>query len=267
MCSFKTSDYQFVICAYNESLFLEECICSLLNQSVCVKILLVTSTPNTHIEELVEKYQLEYYINTGKGGIVEDWNFGLAKASGRVVTIAHQDDIYEPDFALEVLRNINKQNKPLIAFTNYGEIRKGERVTSNTLLNIKRIMLFPLKSRFLQNVCFVRRRILSFGSPICCPSVTFVKENLPKEVFSSKFRSDVDWQAWESISRIKGAFVYCSNILMYHRIHKESATTVAIADGDRTKEDFEMFCKFWPTWIAGLIEYFYRKGEELNRMD
>ena len=267
MCNFKTTDYEFVICAYNESIFLEECICSLLNQSIYVKILLVTSTPNAYIEDLVNKYQLEYYINIGSSGLVEDWNFGLSKAGGRVVTIAHQDDIYEPNFALNVLKSINKQNKPLIAFTNYGEIRKGERVNNNRLLNIKRIMLFPLKCRIFQNMRFVRRRILSLGSPICCPSVTFVKENLPQIVFLSKFRSDVDWQAWERISRIKGAFVYCSDILMYHRIHNESATTAAIAGGDRTKEDYEMFCKFWPKWIAGLMEYFYRKGEDLNKLE
>ena len=177
---------------------------------------MVTSTPNKHIELLVQKYQLEYYINTEKSGIAEDWNFGILKADKRVVTIAHQDDIYESDFAIKTLKNINSHKKTLIAFTNYGEIRNEKRINNNKLLYTKRKMLFLLKNRYLQNFIFLRRRILSFGSAICCPSVTFVKENLPKTIFLSGYRSNLDWQAWEVISKLRGAFVYCDDILMYH---------------------------------------------------
>ncbi len=264
MKQFKASDFGFVICAYKESPYLEECICSLKRQDIQVKISLATSTPNKHIESLVRKYQLEYFINTEKSGIAEDWNFALTVTDKKVVTIAHQDDVYKPDYVKEILKNINKQDNVLIAFTNYGELRNGEYVENNKLLNTKRFMLIPLKNKSLQKMCFVRRRILSFGSAICCPSVTFIKENLPQPIFHSGFRSNVDWQAWEIISKMKGAFVYCDNILMYHRIHQESATTEIIADNDRAKEDYEMFCKFWPRWIAGILEFFYKKGEDSN---
>ena len=266
MCHFKVSDYTFVICAYKESPYLEACICSLKHQLLPVNIIVVTSTPNKHIEALVQKYGLEYYINTGKSGIAEDWNFGLHTAKSRIITIAHQDDIYEPAFAKKVLDEINQHIHPLIAFTDYGELRNDTRVISNRLLKIKRIMLLPMRIRKLQEMRFIRRRILSFGSPICCPSVTFVKENLPETVFIPGYRSDVDWQAWERLSRCKGAFVYCKDILMFHRIHADSETTAIIADNDRTKEDYDMLCRFWPKWIAGIIEYFYRKGENSNEI-
>lgn len=266
MNKYTSSDFEFVICAYKRSPYLEECINSLQNQKVKVKIALVTSTPNEYIESLVKKYQLAYYINTGKSGISEDWNFSLSVSDKRVVTIAHQDDIYEPDYVKEILKNINKHDNTLIAFTNYGELRNGIRITDNTLLHTKRLMLLLLRNRNLQKVRFVRRRILSFGSAICCPSVTFIKENLPNNIFRSGYRSNVDWQAWEMISNMKGAFVYCNDILMYHRIHKESATTAIIADNDRTKEDYEMFCKFWPKWAAKILEYFYKKSENSNSL-
>lgn len=266
MNMFKPSDFEFVICAYKESQYLEECICSLRNQKIQAKIILVTSTPNEYIESLVKKYRLDYYINNGNTGIAEDWNFGLSKASKRLVTVAHQDDVYEPDYAMKILESVNKQHKTLIAFTDYGEIRNGKRVTNNKLLNTKRVMLFLLKSRYLQNIRFVRRRILSLGSAICCPSVCFVKENLPHKIFTSGYRSDVDWQAWEKLSRMKGAFVYCDDILMYHRIHENSATTEIIADNDRSKEDYEMFKKFWPGWFANILMYFYAKSQGSNKL-
>ncbi len=266
MSHFKAADYVFVICAYKESPYLEACIRSLKRQELPAKILLVTSTPNSHIESLVQKYKLEYHINTGKGGIAEDWNFGLHMAKGRLVTIAHQDDIYEPAFAKTVLEEVNRHSRPLIAFTDYGELRNDTQVAKNLLLHVKRLMLFPMRIRKFQDIRFIRRRILSFGSPICCPSVTFVKENLPEPVFTSGYRSDVDWQAWERLSKYKGSFIYCKEILMFHRIHEESETTAIIANQGRTKEDFDMLCRFWPKPIAGLIGHFYRKGEISNRL-
>lgn len=263
---FEVSDFEFVICAYGESPFLEECIRSLEKQTESVKILLVTSTPNVHIETMVERYHLEYKINPNKEGIASDWNFGLQKAEGKIVTLVHQDDIYEPNFVCKILENINKQKLPLIAFTNYGEIRKGNKIIRNKNLKIKRIMLIPLKNLVFQRISFLRRRILSFGNMICCPSVAYVKENLAETIFLPGFRSNVDWQAWEMLSKQKGAFVYCSDILMYHRIHEGSATTEIIADNERTKEDYEMLCKFWPKSIAKIIEHFYKKGEDSNSL-
>lgn len=266
MGHYDKSEYVFVICAYGESPYLEECILSLLNQSISTKIIVATSTPNAHIEALAAKYHLKVYVNHGKKGIAEDWNFGYQQADGKIVTLAHQDDVYETRFAQKNLEKINSARHPLISFSDYGEIRGGNRVTRNRLLNIKRIMLFPLRVTLLQRVRFIRRRILSFGTAICCPSVTYVKENLPDIIFEPGYKGNVDWQAWEKLSKLKGSFIYCNDILMFHRIHSESATSINIAGNDRTKEDYEMFCKFWPKKIAGLLEYFYRNSEKYNKI-
>lgn len=266
MSEYSVSDHTFVICAYKESPYLEECILSLLHQEVHTKIMLVTSTPNEFIEGLVMKYHLEYHINYGASGIAQDWNFGLKMASSKVVTIAHQDDIYEPAYAGRILAAINEHKKPLIAFSDYGELRENKRVTKNKLLKIKRIMLFALKAKCLQESRFIRRRILSMGAAICCPSVTMVLDNIEGEVFAVQFRANVDWQAWTRISSQKGAFVYCSEILMYHRIHKESETSKIIADNNRSNEDYEMFRMFWPKWIARILCFFYKKGEDSNSL-
>lgn len=261
------SDHTFAICAYKESPYLAMCITSVLQQNFQSNIIMITSTPSEYISNIAEKYGIKLYINDGERGIAGDWNFAYKTAGTKLVTITHQDDVYEKDYLESIISAFNRQKNPLIAFTDYGEIRDEKIILKNKLLSIKRAMLFPLKAACLQNSRFIRRRILSFGSPICCPSVTFVKENLPQPIFTSQYRSDVDWQAWEKISRQKGAFVYCDKILMYHRIHEESATTQIIADHDRGKEDFDMFCKFWPKPIAKLVERLYCKGEESNTLD
>ena len=258
--------HTFVICAYKESPYLEECILSLKAQTLQTGIIMVTSTPNAHISALSEKYGIPLSVNKGEGGIVQDWNFGYAMCRTKYITIAHQDDIYLPEYAERAVAMLEASKKPLIFFTDYAELRDGIRVDNNQLLKVKRLLLSPLKVRAFRGNKWIRRRSLSLGCGICCPSVTFAVRNLPDQVFTVQYRSCEDWQAWERISRIKGEFLYCPKILMAHRIHEESATTNILQDNGRTQEDYEMFCKFWPKWIAKLLVRFYSKSEESNQM-
>jgi glycosyltransferase involved in cell wall biosynthesis len=261
------NNHTFVVCAYKESPYLEFCLRSLLKQTIKSQILITTSTPSEYIMSLAKKYKLTLRINTGEGGIVQDWNYGYRQAETKYVTIAHQDDEYGEHFTEKVLQNMNKAKNPLIAFTDYAEIRDEKIVRANTMLKIKRLMLLPLKWSLFHKSRFIRRRILSFGCPICCPSVTFHKENLPDTIFQVGYRSDEDWQAWEKLSKLKGEFVYCPEILTFHRIHEDSETTAIIGDNVRSKEDFEMFLKFWPTPIAKLLVRLYSSSEKSNNME
>lgn len=258
--------HTFVICAYKESAFLEECILSVKEQSIISNIKIITSTPNKHISALAEKYNIPLIINYGEGGIVQDWNFAYNQADTPLVTITHQDDVYTRDYLKSIYSAYRKYKKPLILFTDYGEIRNNTKVVSNRLLNVKRFLLKPLEISKLAESIFVRRRILSLGSPICCPSVTYVKSNLPNPIFEIGFRSDEDWQAWEKISKLEGAFIYCKDILIYHRIHNESETSAIISDTGRAVEDYQMFCKFWPKWIAKILVRLYSTSEESNNL-
>ena len=262
------SAHTWVLCAYGESPYLEECILSLRNQTVRSRILIATSTPNTEICRLAEQYHLPVCVNRDKQGITRDWNFAVNCAKTRYVTIAHQDDVYERTYLERALKGLSGARHPLIFFSDYYEIRNGKRVTSNRNLRIKRVMLLPFRSRLLQNSVFVRRRILSLGSPIDCPSVTYVRPNLPKgDLFDPSYKVAQDWEAWERFSRRKGTFVFDAHLLMGHRIHEASTTTQLIADQTRTKEELSIFRRFWPEKAASWIENRYRRGQESNRID
>lgn len=266
MNNFSGYNHTFVLCAYKDSPFLEECIRSLKTQTIASKIILVTSTPSNYIFDITQKYKIPVFINNNVGGISDDWNFGLGKADTDIVTIAHQDDIYQPCYTYEVLKGMNKSDRPLIAFTNYGELRNENRIENSCLLWIKRIMLLPLVIKKLQSNVWVRRRILSFGAAISCPTVSYYKPNLPSNLFEKGFKSDLDWEAWEKLSRYRGEFIYCTKLCMYHRIHDGSTTSQIIDNEGRGKEDYEMFCKFWPKKIARVLEKIYSNGEKSNSL-
>lgn len=260
-------EHTFAVCAYKESPYLETCIKSLLKQTAESNIYIVTSTPNRYIERIASKYEIPYYINHGEGGITQDWNFAYSCARSKYVTITHQDDVYLKDYTETVLKMFSKSDRPLIFFCDYFEIREGKAVKKNQLLTIKRIMLFPLRFSVLQKSVFIRRRILSFGSPICCPSVAFATENLPNVIFRNGFRACEDWEAWEMISKLQGDFVYSGKILMGHRIHADSETSAIIGDHKRSKEEYQMYCKFWPERIAKILTKTYAAGQKSNQLD
>ena len=259
-------NHTFVICAYKESLFLEECIQSLLCQTIKSHILISTSTPNSYLDAVSQKYQIPIYVNDIAGGIAEDWNFGMNKAETPFVTIAHQDDIYEPQYAEKILNLIGESNNPLIAFTDYYEIRDGAKVYKNRLLQIKRLLLSPLSVKAAKGNKFIRRRSLSLGNGICCPSVTYVRSNLPNPLFLNTFKCNLDWQTWEQLSKLDGDFLYLNTRLVGHRIHVDSETTHLILDNQRKKEDLEMFCRFWPLGIAKFLTKFYVTAEKSNTL-
>ena len=272
--SFSPKDHTWALCAYGESPYLEECIQSLKAQTKESRIIISTSTPGEYIDGIAAKYGIPVYSHEG-GGIGRDWNAAYDMAETALVTIAHQDDLYEPEYTEEMLKEVNRSREPILFFSDYDELRMKEgravgdgsqieRVHENKNLKIKRVMLTPLKGRMFRNSRVVRRRILSIGSAICCPSVTYVKAKTGDTIFSTEMKVSLDWDQWEKQSRKKGAFVYSPKVLMLHRVHEGSETTRLIADRTRSREDLEMFERFWPKGIAKRLAKKYAKSEESN---
>lgn len=264
--SLNSNAHTFVVCAYGESDYLRDCVESLKAQTVETLLVMYTSTPNDAIVSVAHDFDIPLCIGSGKPGIANDWNRALACAETPYATIAHQDDVYLPSYTERMLGMMGAVKKPLIFFSDYGELRAESVNSENALLKTKRLLLSPLKDGRCCNSRFVRRRILSFGTPICCPSVTFNLETLPIPLFSDSMKCSLDWQAWERVSKLEGAFCYCSEMLMLHRIHAQSETSRLIADKTRTREDQEMLEKFWPRPIALAINSLYSKGQNSNNV-
>lgn len=258
--------HSFVVCAYKESPYLKDCIESLLGQTIRTNVVVATSTPNRHIIDICNYYGVKLHIGKHESGIARDWTFALECGDAQFITIAHQDDIYKHNYAERALQALSKSDHPLIYFSDYAELRDGEEIIDDKLLRIKRLMLSPLKNQKLAGSKFVRRRILSLGDPICCPSVTYAVNNLEAPVFVDGFKGSLDWQAWEKASRQSGDFLYDSEILLCHRIHSESETTHLIESKVRTKEDFEIYKMFWPVPIAWLLSTIYANSQRNNTL-
>lgn len=261
---FSAADHTWVVCAYKESPYLEECIQSLLSQTVQSSVQISTSTPNEHIKAVAEKYELEVIANPEKNGIGSDWNFALENGRTELLTIAHQDDLYEPDYTERMLKRMNALQGPILFSSNYAEIRNGRKVYRNKLLRIKHLLVIPM--RLFPGWRFARRLSMAFGCSICCPSVTYRKSIMKDYAFSRELKCDLDWDMEERLSRLDGSFAYDPKPLMCHRIHEESATTELITERTRNREDYEIMCRFWPEGIAKKLSKVYAGAEESNRL-
>lgn len=257
-------NHTFVICAYKESKYLEECIKSVLNQNVKSNVIMSTSTPNEFINNLAKKYNIPVFVNEGEKGIGQDWNFGVSKVKTEYVTIAHQDDLYRQNYLEEIVKELEKGNNFVIAFTDYREIKNGEQIKLTPNLKIKKILLFPL--RIFKKSKFIRRRVLSLGSSICCPSVTINKKITGENPYKTELKCDLDWDTWDKMSKYQERFLYIPKELMQHRIHEESETSNLIENNVRLEEDLLMLKRYWPEPIAKLIMKFYEKAIKTNQM-
>jgi glycosyltransferase involved in cell wall biosynthesis len=260
--------HSFGILAYQDSPYLKDCIESLINQSVKSYIYISTSTPSEYIDTIAKKYGLDIFINESHENAVHDVNFALSCAKSKYVTLAHQDDLYLPNYTESCLEEVRKFNDTLICFTNYSEIMDGKDRKVNSLIMVKRLLLsffMPFSSNLKRK--FWKKLMLSFGNPISAPTVIFNLEKLNNFQYDaeSKFYDCLEWATWFDMAQIEGRFIYIKKILLKRRIHSESTTSIGLKDNSRFNGDLMMFKKLWPWPIANLLAQLYSLAYKTNK--
>ncbi|WP_303863756.1 glycosyltransferase [Alkalibaculum bacchi] len=265
---YTADDHTFVICAYKDNPYLENTIKSIENQNDLGKVIVSTSTPSSFIEEICNKYNIPLLINHNPGLAGDDWNYGYNHAETSLVTVAHQDDLYDSNFLTSTLEILNSQpaDDALFVFTDYYEIRNEQRVYSNRILKIKRWLNRPLLNSKLARCYIGKRESLRFGDAICCPSVTYVKSHLGLNIFDTKYTNSCDYATFVKLAQEPGAFLYLPKQIMGHRIYAESATSRNINQDIRRSEDFKILCSMWPEWLANIINLVYSMSEKSNEL-
>lgn len=252
--------HTFAICAFKESPYLEECIISILNQTVKSDVMICTSTPNEFIQSLALQYNIPLHIRSGISNIKEDWSFAYNCAQTDFVTIAHQDDRYHPNYVKELYHKAKKYplNEILIFITDYLPLKKGNNTNRDINNRLRKILRMPLNIKLLSNKIWCKKMILSLGNSICCPSVAYNKRTLTEAPFTSSYQFNIDWDTFLHLANMKGYFVYSKKPLTFYRIHNGATSKQFIEDKRREYEDTCMFRKFWPDPIVKIIMHFYK---------
>jgi hypothetical protein len=252
----------FIIPAHGNSEYLEECIHSLKNQTIKCEIIITTACINNWLRDLAGRHSIPIIVNESGGTIANDWNFALGlHTSTDIKVLAHQDDIYLPEYAFSVISFFKENIGAQYLFTGLSELSEKKISSTNLRIFIKKILLFL--SFYGRDTISSRNdywRLLAFGCPVPCPAVAYRASLAESIKFSNQYKVNLDWDAW---SRLGIASVICGYIpkqLVVHRIHDESETKKAIASSVRFNEDRMLFARYWPRWLLPILSIMYSFG-------
>ncbi len=260
-------DHAFCVPAFGPSPWLAACLASLLSQDEPgSRVVVTTSTPHDELHALTKHLGVPLIVSNQPPGIASDWNFALTATDARYVTVAHQDDTYSPSFRAQTRSAFMREPAAILAFTRYREHAPAGPRPPNLNMRVKSV---------LSELAFVggdvihgrmaKRRLLALGNPVCCPSATFDRGQVPDFRFSDGFRTNLDWDAWTRMADMPGAFLYIREALVSKGIHADSETSATIASRVREHEDLQMLERFWPRTIATLLMTAYRHSYTANR--
>jgi hypothetical protein len=244
-----------VVSAYGLSPHLGSCLRSLFEQDAVrdglATITIATSTPSKELEAAARCYGARYMVNPVRRCIGADWNFALSTAQAPLVAICHQDDTYHPEFASRMLETFSLAPSLLMASSSYRKLDGEGREQRSAVLQVKRLLMWrAFGPQALRWGPTIRRRMLSWGNPVCCSSVVLNRQELDDFCFDVEMQSNLDWDAWERIAARPGLIAYLPEALVSHRVHGGSATSRLIANSARPVEDLLMLSRFWPTAFA-----------------
>lgn len=254
------ADFAAIVLAYGDSPFLAGCLASLRAQTTTPRLVVTTSTPSDHIAAAARAARAELIVNPEQRGIAADWNFGLTATDARYVTLAHQDDTYEPGFVQATLDAFASQEDAVLCFTGYQEVDDRGRPKSSKISRVKHLLEAGALGRTRRNTGWRLRAFLSFGNPLPCSSVTFDRRALPDFRFSDGYASNLDWEAWWRLYREGHVFARAPARLVGRRHNALTATSSLIRSGRRQAEDLDMFRRMWPRPIGDAIAWVYRAG-------
>jgi len=251
-----STKHTFVIMGYEESPYLEEAYQALKAQTVKSQIIMTSSTPNDYQSDFAKKHNIPFIINPVRKDFAGDLNFAYASAETDYVTMVHQDDLLMPKYSESCISLADKYGDALIVFTDYMEYFNGKFSSDSLNMKIKKILMtahFPfndnLKSRFM------KRSLISFGNPISCPSIFYVKKNIGKLEFDYEYKVSPEWEVLVRFAKMDGRFIFVKEKLHAYRVHDGQITSVGL--DNRKREDILVFNMLWPKPIASLLIKFY----------
>jgi len=256
------SHHAFVVPAYGQSPHLRECLESLRKQTRPSPVVICTSTPYEGLQALAEEFDARLVVHGPNAGIGRDWNYALGEARSDWVTLAHQDDIYLPEFAQASMDAAQRRRDASLVLTGYDELLADQVRSGTLMLGIKRLLL---ELGFLGRAAIAtrgaKRRLLRLGCPVPCPAVT-LRLPITTPFFREDLKVNLDWDAWLRMACLPGEFAYVRTKLMLHRIHSGSETSDAIEAGVRATEDLMVFRALWPEPVARLLARLYAVSYE-----
>ncbi len=252
----------FAVAAYGTSPYLDGLLASLRQQSIPSKIIICTSTPNAEITKLSAKYQVPVYVRQGESSLQADWNFAYEEGAklAPLVTIAHQDDLYYPDYTKAVLNAWNVYPDMSLFCCRYDTIDADGQQIPGKAEAVKRLLRLRLRNHRAAVKTSVKLSALRWGNGIGCPTCTYNRSFCGNVLFQNGYKFVIDWDTLVRLARSPGRFICLEKPLMAYRVHGGAETAKQIQNRNREHEETEEFRKLHGQLMTKLLMHFYRKA-------
>lgn len=207
-----------IIPCYNQGLYLDETIASVLNQSYTNwECILINDGSTDNTASIIEKWEsIDNRIKSHykeNGGLSSARNLGLEKAKGFYVQFLDSDDILHTNKFKIALKYF--QNDTLdIAVTNYAQF-------TNDVENITP-PYYTLKQEFLNYKSILYQWDTNFAIPIHC--ALFKASLFEFFEFPVTLKAKEDWYMWTVLFYNNPKSIYINDTLCFYRIHTKSMT-------------------------------------------
>lgn len=188
-----------ILPSYNHSLFLEQRINSILNQTYFdFELIILDDNSEDNSRDIIEKYRGNEHIShiiyndQNSGSTFKQWQKGISLAKGEYIWIAESDDFSDLTFLQNSMEAIAESNATLtFSLSNI--------VNKDGTLKEKRQPL--MNTNFLDPDTFIRQYLLYFNGIYNASSVVFKKSNVDNVdwLTISQMKYCGDWLFWSSI--------------------------------------------------------------------
>jgi len=197
---------------YNYGQFIEESICSVLNQTYKnLELIIIDNYSDDNTDEIISKFsdnRMKVYKFNNNGVIAASRNFGISKCSGDIVAFIDSDDIWLP----------NKLEKQLSCFSNNEIVCVGSNFIPIGETHYCKYKI-PINSNEMYRD-FTYSDIALFNPVI--NSTVLIKRNTLLELGgldeNPDFRCIEDWELWLRLSSV-GIVRILNEKLIKYRIH------------------------------------------------
>lgn len=252
----------FAVAAYGESKYLPYLLNSLKAQSVDSKVIICTSTPNKFITACSAKFGYPVYVRNGRHGLKDDWNFAYEEGSklAPLVTIAHQDDLYFPDYTKALLHAYKRFPDMSVFCCHYDTIDGEGNTIDGSSERVKQLLRLRLRNHEKSDRTDVKMSALKYGNGIGCPTCTYNVNYCPVPLFRNDYKFVIDWATLIRLAGESGRFICLEKSLMAYRVHEGAETMKNIENNNREKEEAEIFGQMHSEPVKRLLMHFYKKA-------
>lgn len=213
-----------IIPNYNHSLYLDERINSVLNQSYDhYEVIILDDNSSDNSVEIINKYKehpkvTQIIINeVNSGSAFIQWHKGFSIAKGSLIWIAESDDTCESDLLEKLVREFEQHDDLSFSFCRSLKINEKGVIIGN---HIK-----PSPSTYMNGITFIKKRLSMINFVANASSVVFKKEialSIDKDYMN--YKGCGDWLFWIELAE-KGNVAIVNQQLNYFRQHGDNTTS------------------------------------------